>query len=245
MKERKTVRIGTGRSFVRWGRRIAAAILAVMMGIQGVAVLTAPGKAEATVTQAGNVLLETDTIQISLKNGNLLSYALPHRGDSEIVRAEFTLLEILLGGQEKEVSSWTVTGLLEGEVPLEGAGAWKLRALVTDGILEEWGFSEVLYLSNEMKARQNEVLLEADMTLEAGAFEGSGITAIRLYEGLEAIPERAFADSALEWIYIPATVTIFADSAFDGCTAALIICTPENSPAAMFAQENGISLEIE
>ena len=239
MKERN----GTGRNF---GRRIAAAVLAAMMGMQGLAVLAAPGKAEeALVTQAGNVLLETDTIQISLKDGNLLSYALPHRGDSETVRAEFTLLEILLGGQEREASSWTVNGLLEGEIPLEGTGAWKLKALVTDGTLEEWAFSDILYLSNEMQARQNEVLLEADMTLEAGGFEGSAVTAIRLYEGLESIPDRAFADSALEWIYIPATVTAFSDTAFDGCTAALIICTPMDSPAVMFAQENGISLEIE
>ncbi len=222
------------------GRRLAALILSLAL-VLSIAVLPAAG----AETQTGYVLIAADRIQLSLREGDLLVYSLPHSGDSETVRAEFTLTEILLGGRERDATSWTMNGIFSGEIPVPGPGAWRLKALVTDGTLEEWAYSEVLYLSNEMEARQNEVQLEADMGLAESAFEGSQVTAIRLFEGLESIPERAFADSALQWIYIPATVTVFADSAFDGCTAALIICTPENSPASMYAQENGISLELE
>ena len=222
-------------------KRVAAAALSLLLGLGLIAEGPALGLAEEA---AGQSLLATDTIETTLRDGNQLGYNLPHQGDSETVRAEFTLVEVLVGGEEKEVSSWNVTGLLQGEVSMGSFGAWRLKALVTDGVLEEWAYSGVYTLSDERAARENEIRLEPDMPFGEGAFEGADVKAIRLYDGLEAIPERAFKSSSLQWIYIPASVTVFPDSAFEGCTAALIVCAPENSPAAMFAQEMGLSLEI-
>ena len=224
-----------------WKGRVLAAALSLLLAM-GTA-LPMPRRAGAEEAPA-STLLATDTIETALGEGNVLKYNLPHQGDSEAVRAEFTLVELLVGGEEKEVSSWSVNGLLQGEIALGDFGAWRLKALVTDGALEEWAYSGVYTLTDEQAARANEIRLEPDMPFEEGAFEGADVRAIRLYDGLEALPERAFKSSSLQWIYIPATVTVFPDSAFEGCTAALIICAPENSPAAMFAGEMGFSLEI-
>ena len=65
--------------------------------------------------------------------------------------------------------------------------------------------------------------------LGEGAFEGSNcITYLKLGEGLESIPYRAFANcSKLTTLDLPSSVTLIDENAFDNCSSLLTIVIPE------------------
>lgn len=74
------------------------------------------------------------------------------------------------------------------------------------------------------------------------AFYGDqSITSLTIPDGAEAIGDRAFAYSGLEQIYIPASVTVIPDDAFDGVQG-LTIVSAFDAPARAYAFEHqGIS----
>lgn len=61
-------------------------------------------------------------------------------------------------------------------------------------------------------------------------------------EGLTRIGSKAFADSGIEAIYIPASCTTIADDAFEGITP--VIYCEDGSRAHLFAQEKGLQVVL-
>ena len=60
--------------------------------------------------------------------------------------------------------------------------------------------------------------------IEAEAFRGIDAEVVRITDNVLAIRDRAFADSSLRQIIIPAGVTEIADNAFDGCGEFIVFC---------------------
>ena len=60
--------------------------------------------------------------------------------------------------------------------------------------------------------------------IEAEAFRGIDAEVVRITDNVLAIRDRAFADSSLRQIIIPAGVTEIADNAFDGCGEFVVFC---------------------
>ncbi|MBR3099629.1 MAG: leucine-rich repeat domain-containing protein [Clostridia bacterium] len=87
--------------------------------------------------------------------------------------------------------------------------------------------------------------LAGDFTLPAGlrtvedyAFYGdTALTEVTVPKGVKTIGEKAFADTGLKRIDLPATVTSIADSAFDGITD-LKIAAPSDSYARQYADSH-------
>ena len=76
------------------------------------------------------------------------------------------------------------------------------------------------------------------------AFAGIGAKEIILYDECTEIQSRAFASCAnLTRIEIPASVTVIADDAFEGCSQELVIAAPSWSEARTFADANGFQWE--
>ena len=90
------------------------------------------------------------------------------------------------------------------------------------------------------------LLEEADFVLPAAmdviedeAFMNTAVTVVSIPDGVSEIGERAFADcAALRQIYIPASCTQIAESAFENDAPLLIICE-SGSTAAAWAQAHG------
>lgn len=81
------------------------------------------------------------------------------------------------------------------------------------------------------------------LTIEKEAFYGdTSIKEVVVPYGTQYIMARAFAYSGIEKIYIPDTVTFIASNAFDGADD-VVICAPEGSYAAAFAEEYDYLLE--
>lgn len=77
----------------------------------------------------------------------------------------------------------------------------------------------------------------AVQTIEKEAFYGdTSVKEVVVPYGTQYIMARAFAYSGIEKIYIPDTVTFIASNAFDGADD-VVICAPEGSYAAAFAEE--------
>ena len=77
--------------------------------------------------------------------------------------------------------------------------------------------------------------------LERSAFNNcSKLEEVLLPEGLIEIGERAFRNTALHDIYIPSSVVIIADDAFDGCEGLIIHCD-KGSFAEQYAENNNIT----
>ena len=74
--------------------------------------------------------------------------------------------------------------------------------------------------------------------IEDRAFEEIGAKTVRLSDKVASIGERAFADSAVRKIYIPAGIKKenISDSAFDGCKTLIIFCA-KNSGAEQWVTE--------
>lgn len=77
--------------------------------------------------------------------------------------------------------------------------------------------------------------------IEDGAFEGTGVESVSLREGVTRIGARAFADSALTAINLPATLTEIGDGAFDGCEG-LTVTAQDGTFAAQWASDNNITV---
>lgn len=90
---------------------------------------------------------------------------------------------------------------------------------------------------------ENSLRLPANLKVIADeAFRGSdSLTIADVPYGTESIEDLAFADSALERIYIPGTVSSIARNAFSGTSA--VIASPASSYAHTYAEELGLSWE--
>lgn len=93
----------------------------------------------------------------------------------------------------------------------------------------------------EVKPQLSLLKLPASLTrLEAEAFAGAAYAESALLpDGLQAIDARAFAQSGLMYISIPASVTTIAEDAFDGCPLVIIYAAP-GSAAEQLALRKGI-----
>lgn len=81
---------------------------------------------------------------------------------------------------------------------------------------------------------------EETVRIEDAAFENVAFTHIYLSDRTTAIGARAFAAcDELVYIYIPASVTEIADSAFTGSTHVTVAC-PAGSKAEQFAKSKGL-----
>lgn len=78
--------------------------------------------------------------------------------------------------------------------------------------------------------------------IEAEAFAGNAsTTVVDIPYGTESIASRAFADSVLEKIYIPRTVSFIAEDAFEGTD--VLILSPAFSYAQTYAEAHGFAWE--
>ena len=88
------------------------------------------------------------------------------------------------------------------------------------------------------------LILPAMLTrIEANAFRGTASKLVMVPDGCRYIGEYAFADSAVQTIYIPESVDIIEAGAFDGCN--VLIVTTEGSAAQKYAVANGLEWKAE
>lgn len=81
-----------------------------------------------------------------------------------------------------------------------------------------------------------QLVLPVDLkVIEADAFYGIDAESVKIPDGTTAIGDRAFADSSVRQVYIPASVNQFGVELFPAGT---IIYTPANSPAESWAKGN-------
>ena len=73
-------------------------------------------------------------------------------------------------------------------------------------------------------------------TIDDNAFEGISAESVYIPSGCESIGKEAFKDSSISAIYIPSTVESIGDNAIP---MNAIIYTPANSPASIWAADNG------
>jgi len=101
----------------------------------------------------------------------------------------------------------------------------------------------VMLLTSSLGSAEGTLKLPARLVeIGAEAFSGdSSMTVADVPYGTESISSRAFADSALEKIYIPRTVSYIAEDAFEGTDA--LICAPEFSYAQTYAEQHGFEWE--
>lgn len=83
-------------------------------------------------------------------------------------------------------------------------------------------------------------------TIGESAFENATrLTAVTVPDSVSSISKNAFKNcSRLEKITVHDSVTTIADDAFDGVGSNFKICCYKGSPASLWAQENGYSVEI-
>ncbi len=78
------------------------------------------------------------------------------------------------------------------------------------------------------------------------AFAGMDAKTLYLAPGVAKIGSKAFANwKNLERVYIPATVWDIAEDAFEGCPDTMVWVGPGNGTAKWFAEEHGITYEVE
>ncbi|MBR3795078.1 MAG: leucine-rich repeat protein [Clostridia bacterium] len=101
----------------------------------------------------------------------------------------------------------------------------------------------VMVFTSTFGFAENSLRLPANLKVIADeAFRGSSsLTVADVPYGTESIEDLAFADSALERIYIPGTVSSIAGNAFSGTSA--VIASPASSYAHTYAEELGLSWE--
>ena len=85
------------------------------------------------------------------------------------------------------------------------------------------------------------ILPEGTRSVEEEAFFGdTSISDVHLKDGIESIGVRAFADSGITSVYLPASITEIADDAFEGCTEMLTATVFRNSFAETYCREHNI-----
>ncbi|MBQ8150436.1 MAG: leucine-rich repeat domain-containing protein [Clostridia bacterium] len=123
--------------------------------------------------------------------------------------------------------------LADGQLKALKTGTATITAATTDGRYSAT-FTVKAFKAQQLPAALTEIGPEA--------FAGSSFAAVMIPDGCTAIGSKAFANcTALERIYIPASVTTIAPDAFDGCHP--IICAPAGSVAAAFGAAAGFTVE--
>ena len=123
--------------------------------------------------------------------------------------------------------------LADGQLKALKTGTATITAATTDGRYSAT-FTVKAFKAQQLPAALTEIGPEA--------FAGSSFAAVMIPDGCTAIGSKAFANcTALERIYIPASVTTIAPDAFDGCHP--IICAPAGSAAAAFGAAAGFTVE--
>ena len=91
--------------------------------------------------------------------------------------------------------------------------------------------------------RSAEIILPDDLSrIEAEAFRKDSFTSVYCSDSVSSIGAYAFAENtALEWIYLPASVKSIDQTAFSGCSEDLVIYGKAGSTAQQFAQSNDIT----
>ena len=81
-------------------------------------------------------------------------------------------------------------------------------------------------------------------TVQAYAFQKGKYTSVYCGENVTSIGAYAFANNtALQWIWLPPSVTSIDNTAFSGCPASLVIYGKSGSYAQKFAKANGYKFE--
>ena len=101
----------------------------------------------------------------------------------------------------------------------------------------------IIFINEPAAALAESFLLPEDLTaIDAGAFEGiEAMNTVYVPWGTESIDSRAFADSGLQAIYLPDTVTWMADDTFAG--SSVTIYSSENAYAREYAEAHNIPWE--
>ena len=131
----------------------------------------------------------------------------------------------------------------KGKVTAVGEGKVTITAEATDGSgIKGTIRITVKNLTPEEKEKQ-QILWVSDgkKRIQDGAYEGNQtLREVDLPETLITIGSRAFADSAIRYIYIPASVKTIGEDAFTGCRN-LTCLTPAGSYAAEWCASHGIT----
>lgn len=78
--------------------------------------------------------------------------------------------------------------------------------------------------------------------IEEEAFAGTIAAVVYIPSGCTTIEARAFVDAVnLTDVYVPASVSYIAPSAFDGCKNVTLWCAPDAAYVIQYAQDNGIN----
>ena len=106
------------------------------------------------------------------------------------------------------------------------------------GIWSSWSNPVTLTVSDNL-AGATLTLPESTQVIEQEAFMATDVACVIINDGCHTIENHAFADCPkLVRITIPASVTTINGDPFEGCTN-LVIVTPENSAADIFAKAHG------
>jgi len=108
-----------------------------------------------------------------------------------------------------------------------------LTAMLSDGFTADFTLMTVVHSAEQMLLPEMLEVIE-----EEAFFKGSAREYV-LQNAVTTIGARAFADSAIKLITIPATVTDIAPDAFEGCD--VVILTTAGSYAELFANDHGFS----
>ena len=129
-----------------------------------------------------------------------------------------------------------------GKVTAKKEGKVTITAKALDGSGKK---GTIRIIVKEKKPEKQEPVLkikEGVTRIKAGEYEGNRtLKEVDLPQSLTSIGSRAFADSTLQYIYIPAGVTSIADDAFEGCAKLLGCLAPGGSYAAEWCAVHGIS----
>ena len=156
---------------------------------------------------------------------------------AEIVNGETTILRARTRKQYRVIPETT-----DGKTPVRRIGKESFQgAIMTELTLPDTlthiGYAAFYNCKNLEKVNMGKGV----KVLERSAFNNcSKLEEVLLPEGLIEIGERAFRNTALHDIYIPSSVVIIADDAFDGCEGLIIHCD-KGSFAEQYAENNNIS----
>ena len=124
------------------------------------------------------------------------------------------------------------------------------EAVISEPTEPEVAEQAALELENTETAMPNDadpavLNLPADtLTVGVSAFEGDPlIERVVLPDGLERIEARAFANSGVMRIVMPASVSEIADDAFESCSERLVVEGAPGSPAQRYCAEHGITFQ--
>ena len=130
----------------------------------------------------------------------------------------------------------------KGKVTAKGEGKVKITAEALDGSGKKATVTiTVKNKTPEEKEKEQVLRIDSSVTrIKDGAYDGNQILReVELPETMTSIGHRAFADTAIRYIYIPAGVTSIADDAFTG-SSSLACLAPAGSYAAEWCAAHGV-----